>query len=172
MLSFCYCCPFLSLHSWLWLPPFTNSRDHSWHRDRKEGMLEDLGEMESVGVSGNNQYANHLTILKQCNRNMSSSKCFPFLATYGRQHKRILFKVSREPGRTPGSLCPHAHTLVSGPLACHFSGEQGSRLPAIGNGHHSVYTVKIAASKKKLWKKLVLWTGIKNRGRRLINGQK
>lgn len=52
--------------------PFHYMKGHGWDSDRNEGMLKDLGEIQSLGVCSNNQYVNHLTIIKQFNSNTSS----------------------------------------------------------------------------------------------------
>lgn len=59
-------------------------------------MLKDLGENQSLGVYGNNQYANHLTILKPFDGNTSVSwdQYIPFLFPHGGGHKRALFGLA------------------------------------------------------------------------------
>ena len=75
------------------------------------------------GVCGNNQYANRLTIPKQLNRSTSSvlgptlSSSIP---TRWRTQRHSV-QVSRGLAELQPSS-PHVHALVSGPLACHFSG--------------------------------------------------
>lgn len=64
-------CLFLFLLS-IMIVPFHHMKGHGWDSDRNEGMLKDLGEIQSLGVCGNNQYVNLLTIIKQFNSNTSS----------------------------------------------------------------------------------------------------
>ena len=113
-------CPFLSVT----ILPFHSLKGLWRGQQQNEGPLKEgsWGDPE-FGVCGNNQYANCLTSPNNLTGVLPVlwDPHFPLLFPLGGGHKGTLFRLAGGLAESQPSS-PHVHTLVSGPLACHFSG--------------------------------------------------